>query len=299
MAKKSGATVGVFESRAAAERAVSDLRAAGYRDDQISIIARDERGNTVHTDATGHNNAADGAALGVATGAGVAALGSLAISFGVIPVIGPVLAAGPIAAAVLSGAAGAAAGGIAGALIGSGIPEEDARFYEEQVKAGRYVVTVQGDRANDACAVYTRHGGYDRTTAGSCATKTGDCTMQVKEEQLRANKEVSRGEVNIRKEVHTDREQITVPVEREEVVIERRPASGVASGDMKAEEIRIPVKEERVRVEKEAVVKEEIAVGKRKVQDTQTVSGEVKKEEVVVETEGQAKVRQTGKGKKD
>lgn len=290
MAKKSNATVGVFETRAAAERAVADLRAAGYRDDQISIIARDERGNTVHTDATGHNNAADGAALGVATGAGVAALGSLAVSFGVIPVIGPILAAGPIAAAVLSGATGAAVGGIAGALIGSGIPEEDARFYEEEVKAGRYVVSVHGDRAADASAVYTRHGGYDRSTANAAGR-----TIQVKEEQLRANKDVERGEVNVRKEVHTEQKQITVPVEREEVVIERRPASGHATGDMKPEQIRIPTKEEHVRVEKEAVVKEEVAVGKRKVQDTQTVSGEVKKEEIVVETEGNAKVRQTGK----
>ena len=50
-----------------------------------------------------------------------------------------------------------------------------------------------------------------------------------------------------------------------------------------------------MRVSKEAVVKEEVSVGKRKVQDTQTVSGEVRKEEVVVETDGHAKVRQTDK----
>lgn len=168
MAKAShSSTVGVFETRAGAEQCVTDLRAAGYRDDQISVIARDERGNVVNEDATGHNNAADGAAVGVAAGAGAMALGSLAVSFGVIPVIGPVLAAGPIAAALISGAAGAAAGGIAGALIGAGIPEEDAKFYEDEVKAGRYVVSVHGDRAADARPVMTRHGAYDRTTVPS------------------------------------------------------------------------------------------------------------------------------------
>ena len=92
------------------------------------------------------------------------ALGSLAVSFGVIPVIGPVLAVGPLAAALISAAGGAAAGGIAGALIGWGVPEEDARFYEEEVKAGRYVVTVHGSRAADARTVLTTHGAYDRTT---------------------------------------------------------------------------------------------------------------------------------------
>jgi len=109
---------------------------------------------------------------------------------------------------------------------------------------------------------------------------------------------VNTGEVDVRKEVHTEQRQITVPVEREEVVIERRPATGRASGDMKAEEIRIPVKEERVRVTKEAVVKEEVSVGKRKVRDTKTVSGTVRKEELAVESKGGAKVRHTARSDK-
>jgi hypothetical protein len=163
-----GTTVGVFQTRDAAERAVADLRAAGYRDDQIGLVARDSRGNTVRTDGAGDTNAAEGAAVGAAAGAGAMALGSLAVTFGVIPVIGPILAVGPLAAALISAGAGAAAGGIAGALIGWGIPEEDARYYEGEVNAGRYVVTVDaGDRHDAARAVYTRHGGYDRFTRPS------------------------------------------------------------------------------------------------------------------------------------
>jgi hypothetical protein len=155
-------TVGVFKTRDAAERAVADLRAAGYRDDQIGLVARDADGKTMRTDGAG-DNTGEGAAVGAAAGAGALALGSLAVSFGVIPVIGPVLAMGPLAAALVSAGAGAAAGGLAGALIGWGIPAEDARYYENEVKAGRYVVTVDaGDRVADARAVYDRHGGYDR-----------------------------------------------------------------------------------------------------------------------------------------
>ena len=54
----------------------------------------------------------------------------------------------------------------AGALIGWGVPEEDAKYYESEVSAGRYLVTVDaGDRSDDAYGVFTRHGGYDRAGA--------------------------------------------------------------------------------------------------------------------------------------
>ncbi|VTU00462.1 Uncharacterized protein OS=Crinalium epipsammum PCC 9333 GN=Cri9333_0093 PE=4 SV=1: DUF2382 [Gemmataceae bacterium] len=120
-----------------------------------------------------------------------------------------------------------------------------------------------------------------------------DRTIKLHEERLNVTKEsVKTGEVGVRKEVVTEHKQITVPVEREEVVIERRPASGATTtGGIRAEEIRIPVKEEQVHVSKETVLKEEVTVGKRKVQDTKTVEGDVRREEVKVETEGKPKVR--------
>jgi len=288
-------TVGVFETRAAAEKAVSELRAAGYRDDQIGLVAKNAEGKAVRTDGAGDTNAGEGLAIGAAAGAATGGLVGLGVLAGVIPVIGPVLAVGTLGTILLNAAGGAAIAGLTGALIGWGIPEEDAKYYESEVQAGRYLVTVTGERHVDARGHFTRLGGYDRATA----TTTGAAgrTVQLKEEHLKANKEtVQAGEVEVRKEVHTEHKQITVPVEREEVVIERRPVGAKAAvGDIKAEEIRIPVKEEHVKVSKEAVVNEEVTVGKRKVQDTQTVSGEVRKEELVVETEGKAKVRQTDK----
>jgi uncharacterized protein (TIGR02271 family) len=179
------------------------------------------------------------------------------------------------------------------------------------VKLGRYLVTVEANgRAIEAREALYRRGGYDRSgwsavradrantlAEGGFRDEAGR-VIQLKEEHLRADKEVDTGEVDIRKEVHTEQRQLTVPVEHEEVVIERRPAGGKASGDMKAEEIRIPVKEERVKVTKEPVVTEEVSVGKRKVSETRTVSGEVRKEELVVDSKGGAKVRHTAKSKK-
>src|SRR5262245_4406806 len=158
-------TVGVFPNREAAEQAIADLKRSGYRDDQIGLVVRDASGKTVKTDAAGRTNAGEGAAIGAAAGAGAMALGSLAVSFGVIPVIGPVLAVGPLAAALISAAGGAAAGGIAGALIGLGIPEEDAKYYEGEVQAGRYLVTVECGQGDDARDLLSRHGGYNRANA--------------------------------------------------------------------------------------------------------------------------------------
>jgi uncharacterized protein (TIGR02271 family) len=121
-----------------------------------------------------------------------------------------------------------------------------------------------------------------------------DRSFKLHEERLKTTKQqVRTGEVDVRKEVVTEHKQITVPIEREEVVIERRAVSGGATSanPIRAEEIRIPVKEEKVHVTKETVVKEEVNVGKRKVHDTATVGGEVRHEELKVEEKGKAKAK--------
>ncbi|VTR95117.1 Uncharacterized protein OS=Singulisphaera acidiphila (strain ATCC BAA-1392 / DSM 18658 / VKM B-2454 / MOB10) GN=Sinac_4599 PE=4 SV=1 [Gemmata massiliana] len=160
-------TVGVFSTREAADRAIEELKSAGYEDKQIGLVAQDASGKTVKRDGSGarDTNAAEGAAIGAVAGGGALALGSLAVSFGVIPVIGPILAMGPLAAALVSAAGGAAAAGVAGALIGWGIPEDDAKFYEGQVQAGKYLVTVECGQGEDARDLLGRHGGYNRANA--------------------------------------------------------------------------------------------------------------------------------------
>src|SRR6188472_4532625 len=82
-------TVGVFPTREAADRAVADLKKAGYRDDQIGLVGQDASGKAVKTDGAGNTNAGEGAAVGAAVGAGVGAGVGAAVLAGVIPVIGP------------------------------------------------------------------------------------------------------------------------------------------------------------------------------------------------------------------
>jgi len=160
------AVIGVFKSRTDADRAVDELIREGYSRDQIGVVAKDPDGKTRTRGASDEGNAGEGAAIGAATGAGVAGLVSLGISFGVIPAIGPILAVGPLAAALISAGAGAAAAGLAGALMGWGVPENEAKFYEGEVNSGRYLVTLKDtDDSAAAWDVMKRGGGYNYSSS--------------------------------------------------------------------------------------------------------------------------------------
>jgi uncharacterized protein (TIGR02271 family) len=130
----------------------------------------------------------------------------------------------------------------------------------------------------------------------STGSTTGDeSSVELREEELRVEKErVKAGEVRLRKEVTTEDRTVEVPVTREEVVIERRPAaSGREAGGTidEGEEIRIPLMEEEVRVEKTPVVREEVSLRKQQVQDTERVSETVRREEARIDQTGDANVR--------
>jgi len=213
--------------------------------------------------------------------------------------------------------------GITNSLENLGLPEQEATFYNGEFEAGRTVVVVNtNDRQQEASQILSRDGGYDYTsqsgqatdyaTTGSnqstdYATTTGsnqatdyntdaDQNVQLREEQLNVNKQaVQAGQVGIRKEVVTEQQSVDVPVSREEVVIERRPASGQASDTPigEGETYRIPVREEQVTVDKQPVVREEVSLGKRQVQDTQRVSDSVQREEARIEREGNVNVQGT------
>jgi len=320
--------VGVFEDRQHADKAVAELLKSGFSRDHIGVAMRHTEtatGTATTTDAD-DSHAGSGALTGALTGLGLGALAGLGVLAGVIPVVGPAIAAGTLGVVLSNAAAGAGIAGLVGALVGAGIPEHEAEYYHGELEAGRTIVTVTADgRADEATAILRRHGAYDmssrggapstsRTTSHTTGTATHAATshatgresdtIQVKEERLHAEKRpVETGNVTVRKEVHTETKTLEVPVQREEVVIERTPVhgraatEGIASGDLReGEQIRIPVREEQVNVTKEAVVTEEVKVGKRTVQDTQTVSGQVRKEEVKVDQTGDVDVKTRGTG---
>jgi len=313
--KHNATVVGVFEDRRHADEAVNELMKAGFRRDQIGVAMRhtEDVSGAIRADESAGSEAGTGALAGALTGLGLGALTGLGVLAGAIPVVGPAITAGTLGIILTNAAAGAGIVGVVGALIGAGIPENEAKYYNEEFEAGRTIVTVQTDgRADEATAIMRRHGAYDMSSRGTAATTTHTATrttgatghagetMELKEERLRAEKHpVETGEVSVRKEVHTETKSIEVPVEREEVVIERTPTHGrpTAAGHVRGqEEIRIPVHEEQVNVTKEPVVTEEVRVGKRTVQDTEHVSGQVRKEEIKVERTGDVDVKGKTKG---
>jgi hypothetical protein len=157
--KKSSTVIGVFNSPTDAQAAIRELRQLGFSDAHFGLVSPHKDAD----EAAGKGaKTATGAAVGAGTVGGAAALWSLGISFGVIPVLGPILAAGPLAAALISAAGGAAAGGVVGALTGLGIGAKDAEFYDKEFHEGRTLVTVHADKREDqAWKIMERHGAYN------------------------------------------------------------------------------------------------------------------------------------------
>ena len=112
--------------------------------------------------------------------------------------------------------------------------------------------------------------------------------IQLREERLNVDKErVQTGEVNVDKHIETEHQEFDVPVEREEVTVERRPVDGDRpASDIDGDDrdsINVSVNEERVNVDKEDVVSEEVVVKKDKVRDTEHVSEDVRREDVDID----------------
>jgi len=299
--------VGLFTDRSDAENAIRQLRDAGFTEQQIGVAMRDRDEQRQLMEDTG-TTAAEGAAVGAVSGGVLGGLLGLLGSL-LIPGVGPIVAGGVLATTLAGAGIGAAAGGIIGALMGLGVPEADAEHFDRGFRSGGILVTVDGsDRIPEAVAILQHNhadlgpSGIERFRTAGAGLGAADMEegqlLKLREEQLDIEKErVNAGEVRVRKEVVTEQKTIDVPVDREEVVIERRPAEGVeASGTPIGEdrEIRIPLSEERVNVEKRPVVREEIEVGKRKVSETERVADSVRREEARIESEGKASVRSGG-----
>jgi len=251
-----------------------------------------------------------GAAGGIAAGAATGAAIGTAVG-------------GPVGTAV-GGVIGAIAGGVGGGYAGNEIaqaidPDAEDTYWESNYSsrpyveknasytqyrpAYRYGVTAatrtEGKSFEEVEADLRRGWGHSHgkshlhwDEAKPAVRDAYDRVLTLHEEKLNVHKDnVQTGAVKVRKEVVTEQKTIQVPVEREEVVIERRSAHGRSpNGGMKTEEIRIPVKEEKVRVSKDVVAKEEVNIKKRKVHDTQTVTDNLRHEEVKVDSDGKTRV---------
>jgi hypothetical protein len=170
MAGKNTAVFGIYPSLTSVEISVDELKSAGFRNTDISVLFPESAGTRdfAHEKNT---KAPEGVTAGAGTGAVLGgALGWL-IGIGAlaVPGMGPFIAAGPIMAALAGAGVGGTVGGIAGALIGMGIPEYEAKRYEGQVKDGGILLSVHSDSSDwtkRAKEILKRTGAQDIASTG-------------------------------------------------------------------------------------------------------------------------------------
>ena len=167
----------IASSRTQAEAIVDRLKVASFSNSDISVLFPDKDTNRdfAHEKNT---KAPEGAVTGAGTGGVVGgALGWLVgIGALAIPGVGPFIAAGPIMAALSGAAIGAAAGGIAGGLIGLGIPELEAKRYEDKVRGGNILISVHADNSDEikrAKEIFEQGGAQDICSTGESSAPKG------------------------------------------------------------------------------------------------------------------------------
>ncbi len=167
------AVFGIARSEAQAAAIADQLRAAGFSENDISVLFPDKQGTKDFAHEQ-HTKAPEGAATGATGGAVVGGALGWMVGIGAlaIPGLGPFIAAGPIMAALAGAAGGAAAGGITGALIGMGIPEYEAKRYEGKVKDGNILLSVHTEDAAErdrAKEILKKNGAEDISYAGEAS----------------------------------------------------------------------------------------------------------------------------------
>lgn len=157
---------GIYNDRASFEAALNALRAANFRNSDISVILPERDRTTRDLAHEINSKAPEGAATGAGTGAVLGGVLGWLVGIGAIaiPGIGPLVAAGPVVAALAGAGAAGATGGLVGGLIGAGIPEVEAKRYAGRIREGAYLVSVHCDDrdwSKRATEILEATGGHD------------------------------------------------------------------------------------------------------------------------------------------
>lgn len=175
----------IAKSASQAEQIVDNLQNSDFDVSEISVLMPDTAGkhDFGHVKATkAPEGATTGATAGGVTGGVLgllAGIGALAI-----PGVGPFIAAGPLMAALSGTALGATAGGLVGGLIGLGIPEIEAKRYEEKLRKGNFLIAVDAedsDEVDRAKEIFENAGAEDITTSSLSKAPRGDASTRISE----------------------------------------------------------------------------------------------------------------------
>ncbi|GAA0798113.1 DUF2382 domain-containing protein [Spirilliplanes yamanashiensis] len=140
----------------------------------------------------------------------------------------------------------------------------------------------------DTSETYARDTGTETRTAGhdTSGPNTDDAMTRSEERLVAGTQTEERGKARLRKYVVTEQEQVTVPVSREEVRLEREPITegnvdrAMDGPAISEEEHEVTLRAERPVVDTEAVPVERVRLNKETVTEQETVGGEVRKEQI-------------------
>jgi uncharacterized protein (TIGR02271 family) len=132
------------------------------------------------------------------------------------------------------------------------------------------------------------YAGNDRETVGhdTSGPSTDDAMTRSEERLVAGTRTEEAGKARLRKYVVTEQQQITVPVTREEVTLEREPitdgnvGSALDGPSISEEEHEVVLHAERPVVQTETVPVERVRLGKQTVTEQENVAGEVRKEQI-------------------
>ena len=155
--------IAVFGTLDHAERAVHLLYQDGFPLRQISLVSsafyseREVQGYVTTGDVVGSGDWVGGV-FGLLMGS----------AFLWLPVFGPLVVVGPLASMLVGAAGGGTAGSALGALMNLGVSRQHILEYEEQVRAGGFLLIAHGHASEVECArVALERGGVGELTVHS------------------------------------------------------------------------------------------------------------------------------------
>lgn len=171
------AVFGLVKSEDQVQRIVGRLMAAGFVQDNISILAP----KSVQEEISGifmggsqkaslgtekHSKAPEGGATGATAGGIIGGSLGLLIGLGMLnlPGLGLFIAAGPILAALSGSAIGGSLGLAIGTFIGWGVPKYEATQYEKGLREGQILISIHGESGDDlraASDILEKNGAVD------------------------------------------------------------------------------------------------------------------------------------------
>lgn len=182
---------------------------------------------------------------------------------------------------------GVIAGGIVGSVFGflyqygilvvPGLSSIFLAISMNAIVTGAFTGIVTGVIIGGLCAFF-----FSKAELDSYASYSDSNKIKLREEHLDITKRrVQTAEVNMHKESFTEEKTFTVPVTRENLVIEKKLLN-----EDETETIRIPIKAERVEIVKHPVILEEISYHINEFQENKSITETLKKEKLKIEHEG-------------